>query len=144
MRLLPKDTASITKGSIRLGGRELTGLDDRQMRKVRGREIAMILQDPQTSLNPAFRIGDQIVEALRLHRKPESGGYLQMAIDALRKVRVAALEMRVHAYRARRAFGRRLPPLLKPARSRLPGSVAGIPSAGLFFIYNGCCYYRKQ
>jgi ABC-type microcin C transport system duplicated ATPase subunit YejF len=90
MRLLPKDTASITKGSIRLGGRELTGLDDRQMRKVRGREIAMILQDPQTSLNPAFRIGDQIVEALRLHRKPESGGYLQMAIDALRKVRVAA------------------------------------------------------
>ncbi|MDO9527081.1 MAG: ABC transporter ATP-binding protein, partial [Gemmobacter sp.] len=98
MRLLAKDTARITKGSIRLGGRELTGLDDAEMRKVRGREIAMILQDPQTSLNPAFRIGDQIVEALRLHRKAEPGGYLKMAVDALRKVRVAAPEMRVHAY----------------------------------------------
>lgn len=98
MRLLAKDTARITKGSIRLGGRELTGLDEAEMRKVRGREIAMILQDPQTSLNPAFRIGDQIVEALRLHRKADSGGYLKMAVDALRKVRVAAPEMRVHAY----------------------------------------------
>lgn len=98
MRLLSRDTARITKGSVRLGDRELTTLDDAEMRKVRGREIAMILQDPQTSLNPAFRIGDQITEALRLHRKAEPGGYMKMAVDALRKVRVAAPEMRVHAY----------------------------------------------
>lgn len=98
MRLLAKDTTRITKGSVRLAGRELTGLHEAEMRKVRGREIGMILQDPQTSLNPAFRIGDQIVEALQLHRTAEPGGYLKMAVDALRKVRVAAPEMRVHAY----------------------------------------------
>jgi len=98
MRLLPKDLVRITKGSIRLGSTELTDLDESQMRRIRGRDIAMILQDPQTSLNPAFRVGSQIIEALKLHRKPEGDGYLAMAVDALRKVRVAAPEMRVHAY----------------------------------------------
>ncbi|SIT12378.1 ABC transporter ATP-binding protein [Paracoccus saliphilus] len=98
MQLLPRNIARITRGSIKLGETELTELDDTELRHIRGRDIAMILQDPQTSLNPAFTIGDQIVEALRLHRKPAGGGYLSMAIDALRKVRVAAPEMRVNAY----------------------------------------------
>lgn len=98
MRLLPKDIAQVSGGSIKLDGDELTTKSEAQMRDIRGRDIAIILQDPQTSLNPAFTIGNQITEALRLHRKPESGGYLAMAIDALRKVRVAAPEMRVNAY----------------------------------------------
>ncbi len=98
MQLLPKGIARITGGSIKLGETELTELDEAELRHIRGRDIAMILQDPQTSLNPAFTIGDQIMEALQLHRKPEGGGYLSMAVDALRKVRVAAPEMRVNAY----------------------------------------------
>lgn len=98
MRLLPKQIAQIDSGSVKLAGQEVTTLCEREMRNIRGRDIAMILQDPQTSLNPAFTIGDQIIEAMCLHRAPEKGGYLAMAIDALRKVRVAAPEMRVNAY----------------------------------------------
>jgi oligopeptide/dipeptide ABC transporter ATP-binding protein len=98
LRLLPRHAASIVGGSVKLGETELLDLSEPEMRKIRGREIAMILQDPQTSLNPAFTVGDQIMEALRLHRKPGKGGYLAMAVEALRKVRVAAPEMRVSAY----------------------------------------------
>lgn len=123
MRLLSSDTARITKGSIRPGGRELTTLDEREMRKVRGRGIAMILQDPQTSLNPAFRIGDQMTEALRLHRKAEPGGYLKMAVDAWRKVRVAAPDMRVHAYPQQMSGGMRQHAVGAIARSCMPGVI---------------------
>ncbi|MGV9709311.1 dipeptide ABC transporter ATP-binding protein [Gordonia sp. NPDC003424] len=65
MRLLP-DTASV-RGSVALRGRELTGLDDAEMSAIRGNEIAMIFQDPLSSLTPVFTVGDQIVEALQAH-----------------------------------------------------------------------------
>jgi oligopeptide/dipeptide ABC transporter ATP-binding protein len=68
------------------------------MRSIRGKDIAMILQDPQTSLNPAFTVGNQIVEALKLHREKPAGGWREMAVEALRKVRVAAPETRVDAF----------------------------------------------
>ena len=98
LRLLPKDIASVTGGSVRLGSVNVEDLSEKEMRKVRGKEIAMILQDPQTSLNPAFTVGNQLVEALKLHRPKEPGGWREMAIDALRKVRVAAPETRVDAF----------------------------------------------
>ncbi len=98
MRLLPRGIGRISGGSVELDGSDLTAIPEARMRKVRGRDIAMILQDPQTSLNPAFTIGDQIVEAMRLHRKPQPEGFMAMAVDTLRKVRVAAPEMRVKAY----------------------------------------------
>jgi len=98
MRLLPKDIAQITSGSIRLQGEELNALSEREMRRRRGRDIAMILQDPQTSLNPAFTIGNQLIEALKLHRKKSVSGWRAMAIEALRKVRVAAPESRIQAF----------------------------------------------
>jgi oligopeptide/dipeptide ABC transporter ATP-binding protein len=98
LQLLPKDVASVTGGSVRLDGRKLDQLSEEEMRSVRGKDIAMILQDPQTSLNPAFTVGNQIVEALKLHRAKEPGGWRQMAIDALRKVRVAAPETRIDAF----------------------------------------------
>jgi len=98
LRLLPKGIGRITRGSIRLNGRDLMPLDEEAMRKVRGREIPMILQDPQTSLNPAFTLGWQIIEALRLHRRLPEGALTAAAIDALRQVRVAAPEHRIHAY----------------------------------------------
>ena len=68
MQLLPPGTAR-TRGSIRFGGRELLELTDEEMRRIRGREIAMIFQEPMTSLNPVLRIGLQIMEPLTIHLK---------------------------------------------------------------------------
>jgi len=98
MRLLPKNIASITSGSVRLETQELLTLSERDMRTHRGRNIAMILQDPQTSLNPAFTIGNQLIETLKLHRQQTKGGWREMAIDALRQVRVAAPSSRIKAF----------------------------------------------
>lgn len=98
MRLLPKHAAHIRSGSIRLAGRELLDLPEREMRKVRGRDISMILQDPQTSLNPAFTAGNQIIEALKLHAADAAGSLRERAISVLRRVRVAAPEHRIDAY----------------------------------------------
>src|SRR3546814_21139689 len=66
MRLLPTNS-SLVEGSVRLAGRELLTLPDDQMRRVRGKEIAMIFQEPMTSLNPIFPIGRPIAEALSIH-----------------------------------------------------------------------------
>lgn len=98
VRLLPKHAARVTSGSIRLEGRELLTLSEPEMRKVRGSEIAMILQDPQTSLNPAFTVGEQITEALRLHAPGPRSGMRERAVNALRKVKLAAPEHRVDNY----------------------------------------------
>ena len=67
MRLLPAGTARITKGSVRFDGRELLTLSDEEMRRIRGRDIAMIFQEPMTSLNPVLKIGLQIMEPLTIH-----------------------------------------------------------------------------
>ena len=64
MRLLP-DSAQVTSGTVRFGGRDLGALSERDMQAVRGREIAMVFQDPMASLNPIFTIGHQIMESLR-------------------------------------------------------------------------------
>jgi peptide/nickel transport system ATP-binding protein len=67
MRLLPEATARIPAGSVRFDGRELLKLSEEEMRQVRGREIAMIFQEPMTSLNPVLKIGLQITEPLTIH-----------------------------------------------------------------------------
>ena len=64
--------AQIKGGSIRLDGRELAGLDEHSMSDIRGKDIAMIFQEPMTSLNPSMRIGRQLGEAVRLHKIPDS------------------------------------------------------------------------
>lgn len=65
--------AQIKGGSIRLDGRELTGLDEHSMSDIRGKDIAMIFQEPMTSLNPSMRIGRQLGEAVRLHKYRTAG-----------------------------------------------------------------------
>ena len=74
MGLLPKASLQISSGSIRLQGRELVGLTNRQMREIRGAEIAMIFQEPMTSLNPVMTIGDQMTEVIREHHADHGGG----------------------------------------------------------------------
>ena len=95
LRLIPKPAARIVKGEIILGGEDLQNKSEKEMREVRGRKISMILQDPQTSLNPVFTIGNQLVEALRTHQRGSHKSMIQKAVDTLRQVRVAAPERRL-------------------------------------------------
>lgn len=96
--LVPKPAASVVGGRVLLDGEDLRGKSEAELRQVRGRQISMILQDPQTSLNPAFTIGNQLLEALQVHEKDSRQSLRQRAIQALRQVRVAAPERRVHDY----------------------------------------------
>jgi oligopeptide/dipeptide ABC transporter ATP-binding protein len=98
LRLIPKPAARIVKGEIWLDGENLLEKSDKEMRHVRGRKIAMILQDPQTSLNPVFTIGNQLIEAIRIHHREASRALLQRAEQALRMVKVAAPSERLQNY----------------------------------------------
>jgi oligopeptide/dipeptide ABC transporter ATP-binding protein len=98
LRLVPQPAGRIVKGQILLEGEDLVTKSESQMRKVRGHRISMILQDPQTSLNPVFTAGDQLVEALRVQHAEGRANLWQRAEDALRRVRVAAPEQRMRDY----------------------------------------------
>ena len=95
LRLIPQPAARIVKGEIVLDGEDLVNKSNKEMRDIRGRKISMILQDPQTSLNPVFTIGNQIIEALRTHRHGSHKSLVGQAVEALRSVRVAAPERRL-------------------------------------------------
>lgn len=97
MRLLPP-RGSINGGSILLNGRDITRLDEKEMRRVRGNEAAMIFQDPLTSLNPTMTIGDQIVEAVLLHKPIGRQRALQRAEEVLTLVRVPHPRERLGSY----------------------------------------------
>ncbi|MDA1051066.1 MAG: ABC transporter ATP-binding protein [Planctomycetota bacterium] len=92
----------IVGGSITLhqddGPVELTTLSEPEMRKLRGSTIAMIFQEPMTSLNPVFTVGAQIMEAIRLHQKVDKAEARNRAIEMLRKVKVPAPEQRIKEY----------------------------------------------
>ncbi|WP_042264376.1 ABC transporter ATP-binding protein [Paraburkholderia heleia] len=87
-----------TEGSLRFAGRELVGASERTLADVRGREIAMIFQDPMTALNPTLRVGTQIEEGLRRHWKLTARQARVQAIDLLKSVGVTAPERRIHEY----------------------------------------------
>jgi oligopeptide/dipeptide ABC transporter ATP-binding protein len=98
LQLLPREQGKITGGSIRLNGRELTGLTPHEMRAIRGKEIAMIFQDPLTSLNPAYTVGRQMVEMLRAHQDISKKDAETKAVEMLRKVGVSDPERRIREY----------------------------------------------
>jgi peptide/nickel transport system ATP-binding protein len=98
MGLVPDPPGRITGGSIRFEGRELVGAPRRELLDLRGNGMAMIFQEPMTSLNPAFTIGDQIVEALLRHRPMGRPAAQARAIEVLRQVRIPAPEQRFHEY----------------------------------------------
>ena len=95
MRLLPEPMARIGAGSISLAGRDLTALSEREMRAVRGAEIAMIFQEPMTSLNPVLTIGRQLTEAIRAHTRVSLATARTAAVEALRAVRIPEPERRL-------------------------------------------------
>jgi peptide/nickel transport system ATP-binding protein len=97
MRLLTEAGTRIS-GSIRFEGRELVGLPERQMRDLRGNRLAMIFQEPMTSLNPSFTIGDQVAEVLVRHRGLAAAAARRSAIDMLARVRISSPAARVDEY----------------------------------------------
>ena len=88
----------IVAGEIDFDGQNLLALSDAAMRAIRGNDIAMIFQDPMTSLNPVFTVGEQIAEALRLHRKLARAAARQAAIEAMKEVAIPDPERRVNDY----------------------------------------------
>ncbi|MDA1098068.1 MAG: ABC transporter ATP-binding protein [Proteobacteria bacterium] len=98
MRLLPNEAARTVQGQILLEGEDLLTKSKRQMRQIRGRKISMILQDPQTSLNPVFTIGNQLSEVIDTKGAGRGKSVMQQAIEVLRKVKLSAPEQRVHQY----------------------------------------------
>src|SRR5262249_27913230 len=97
MRLVPPP-GRIVAGQVIFEGRNLLNLGPEQMRSVRGREIAMIFQDPMTSLNPVYTVGEQIAEAIRLHEGLSRKSAFQKAVDMLNKVRIPEPARRAHDY----------------------------------------------
>jgi len=95
MRLLPKESARIVAGQVLLEGRNLVTCSTQEMRRIRGRRIAMILQDPQTSLNPVFTIGNQLREVLADRVGARRGNLTALAAEALRRVKLSAPEQRL-------------------------------------------------
>lgn len=95
--LLPPGVRRLS-GSIRLGGDDLTAMADTDLRKVRGKRVGMVLQEPLSSLNPAMRIGDQLVEALLWHEKLSRGEARQRAIAMLERVRISEAKALLQAY----------------------------------------------
>ena len=98
MRLVPDPPGRIVGGSVKLAGRELLALDEETMRRVRGKDISMIFQEPMTSLNPVMTIGRQITEALLLHEELSRPAARRKAIEMLRLVRNSDPEHRVREY----------------------------------------------
>ncbi|MER9094759.1 ABC transporter ATP-binding protein [Mesorhizobium sp. M0700] len=98
LRLLPKLSARTVGGEVRFHGRDILQLPDREMRKIRGDQIAMIFQEPMTSLNPVYTVGHQIAEAVQIHTKASRSVAMSKAEEMLRLVRIADPERRVNNY----------------------------------------------
>ena len=98
MRLVPSPPGKVVGGEILYRGRDLLKLDGEAMRKIRGNEISMIFQEPMTSLNPVFTIGNQIGEAIRLHQGLGRKETREKTIEMLRLVKIADPEQRIDDY----------------------------------------------
>jgi oligopeptide/dipeptide ABC transporter ATP-binding protein len=103
LRLLARTPARVVGGEIRFRGRageeiDLLGLPEPAMQRVRGRDLAMIFQDPMSSLNPVFTIGDQIAEPIRIHRRLDGRAARAAAVDLLRQVGISDPDKRIDSY----------------------------------------------
>jgi len=98
MRLIPPKIGRTVSGAVRFDGRDLLGLEESEMRDIRGNRIAMIFQEPMTSLNPVLTIGDQIAEAVTIHQKSGRAEAMARAVEMLRLVRIPDAERRVRDY----------------------------------------------
>jgi peptide/nickel transport system ATP-binding protein len=98
LRLIPTPPGRIAGGEIRFEGQDLLKLPERDMRALRGKSIAMIFQEPMTSLNPVYTVGQQIIEVLRLHEGLDKAAARARTIELLKLVGIPSPETRVDAY----------------------------------------------
>ena len=89
LRILPDRSAKVMGGDVILDGEELLQLPEAEMRKIRGRKIAMVFQDPMTALNPVMRVGDQIAEVFKIHQSLSKSEAAKRAVDMLKMVGIA-------------------------------------------------------
>ena len=132
MRLIPQPPGKIESGEVVFKGHDLLQASDREMRAIRGHEIAMIFQDPMTSLNPVLTVGDQIAEATRLHLGYSKKDSLDRAVEMLRLVRIPVPEKRVREYPHQFSGGMRQRVMIAMALSCAPAVlIADEPTTAL-------------
>ena len=95
MRLLPMPPAKIVAGELLFRGRDLLKASDAEMRAIRAKEIAMVFQEPMTSLNPVYTVGEQIAEVVRLHQQLGRRAAMDRAVEMLQLVRIPRPDQRV-------------------------------------------------
>jgi len=132
LRLIPSPPGKIVGGQILFRGQELLKLSNSEMRKIRGNEISMIFQEPMTSLNPVFTIGNQIAEAIQLHQGLSKKASLEKAVDMLKLVGIPSPERRVKEYPHQLSGGMRQRAMIAMALSCNPSLlIADEPTTAL-------------
>ncbi len=120
LKLIPTPPGKIVSGELFFDGKDLLKFEEREMEKVRGNEISMIFQEPMTSLNPVFTIGDQIMEAILLHQGVDKAEAKRRAIEMLERVRIPSTEKRIDSYPHQLSGGMRQRAMIAMALSCQP------------------------
>src|SRR5208282_5827489 len=120
MGLLPQPPARVAAGEVRFAGQVLTEISDARMQRVRGPGIAMVFQEPMTSLNPVFTIGEQVMETIRAHERLGSRAVFARAVEMLEKVGIPSASARMGDYPHQLSGGQRQRVMLAIALSCRP------------------------
>lgn len=120
MRLVPEPIGRIVEGSINFEGRDIVKMTESEMRKIRGNRISMVFQEPMTSLNPVFKVGFQIAEAIQLHQEVPAKGAWERSIEMLRLVGIPSPGSRVNEYPHQMSGGMRQRVMIAMALSCRP------------------------
>ena len=120
LRLIPIPPGRIVNGDITFDGRSLLNLEEKEMERVRGNDISMIFQEPMTSLNPVFTIGDQIMEAIILHQGLDKKAARERAIEMLDRVRIPSPDKTIDSYPHQLSGGMRQRAMIAMALSCQP------------------------
>ena len=120
MRLVPEPVGRIVEGEILFDGKDLANATEAEMRKIRGNRISMVFQEPMTSLNPVFKVGDQIAEAIQLHQEVSPKEAWGRSIEMLHLVGIPSPETRVNEYPHQMSGGMRQRVMIAMALSCRP------------------------